>query len=98
MSVDVLVAQHGLAAAFLAGMVSFLSPCVFPLVPGYLSYIAGASIGEARADDKVRWHVLAHACFFVLGFALIFVMLGAGASAVGALLHVHKLLLQRVAG
>lgn len=93
-----LLAQHGIIAAFLAGLVSFLSPCVFPLVPGYLSYIAGASIVEAPADEGVRRRVLAHAAFFVLGFALIFVMLGAGASAVGALLHLHKLLLERSAG
>jgi cytochrome c-type biogenesis protein len=93
-----LLSQHGIVAAFLAGLVSFLSPCVFPLVPGYLSYIAGASIGEARTDEQVRRRVAAHATFFVLGFALIFVMLGAGASAVGALLHAHKLLLERSAG
>lgn len=92
------LAQFGVLAAFAAGLVSFLSPCVFPLVPGYLSYMAGASIAEVRADGSARWRVTAHAVFFVLGFALIFAMLGAVASEVGVLLHEHKLLLERAAG
>ena len=92
------LAHFGIVAAFIAGLVSFLSPCVFPLVPGYLSYIAGATVGEARLDSSVRWRVSAHAIFFVLGFALIFALYGAVASSIGVLLHEHKLLLNRVAG
>lgn len=90
--------HFGALAAFLAGLVSFLSPCVFPLVPGYLSYMAGTTVGEARAESGMRWRVTAHAFFFVLGFALIFVMLGAVASEIGVALHQHKLLLERTAG
>lgn len=92
------VAHFGVLAAFAAGVVSFLSPCVFPLVPGYLSYIAGATASEVRTEGNARWRVTAHALFFVIGFALIFAMLGAIASAIGAVLHQHKLLLEQVAG
>lgn len=85
-------------AAFAAGLVSFLSPCVFPLVPGYLSYMAGTTVREAKTETGVRWRVTAHALFFVLGFALIFIVLGAAASTLGALLRDHQLLLKRGAG
>jgi len=92
------ITHLGVIAAFGAGVVSFLSPCVFPLVPGYLSYIAGTTAREAQQDGAARWRVTAHALFFVLGFALIFALLGAAASSVGAVLSGHKLLLERVAG
>lgn len=75
----------GLAAAFAAGTASFLSPCVLPLVPGYVSYIAGQSL-PGRADlDGGRGVVvsLTMAALFVLGFSTVFVALGASASAVG---------------
>lgn len=88
----------GILAAFVAGLVSFLSPCVFPLVPGYLSYLAGATAGEARLDASARWRVTLHAAFFVLGFALIFAMLGATASTIGVILHAHVLLLRQLSG
>ncbi len=85
-------------AAFVAGLVSFLSPCVFPLVPGYLSYMAGTSVREARTESGARWRVTAHALFFVLGFALVFAVLGAAASTLGELLRPHQLLLKRGSG
>src|SRR5438132_9914550 len=75
------IVHLGIVVAFVAGLLSFLSPCVFPLVPGYLSYIAGATVSEARCAGATRWRVTAHAFCFVAGFALIFVMLGAIASA-----------------
>jgi cytochrome c-type biogenesis protein len=92
------LAHLGLLAAFGAGVVSFLSPCVFPLVPGYLSYIAGTTLREAQAEGAARWRVTAHALFFVLGFAVIFALLGAAASAVGATLSAHRPLVERAAG
>ncbi len=92
------ITHLGVIAAFGAGVVSFLSPCVFPLVPGYLSYIAGTTAREAQQEGAARWRVTMHALFFVLGFALIFALLGAAASSVGAVLSGHKLLLERVAG
>ena len=70
----------GLLAAFGAGLLSFLSPCVFPLVPGYLSYLAGTSVQATQSQPTTRWRVSVHALCFVLGFALIFALLGAAAS------------------
>ena len=92
------VAHLGLIAAFAAGVVSFLSPCVFPLVPGYLSYIAGTTVRDVQGQTGARWRVSVHALFFVVVFALIFALLGAIASSIGATLNAHKLLLERVAG
>jgi cytochrome c-type biogenesis protein len=83
------VASHiGLVAAFLAGFASFLSPCVLPLVPGYVSYFAGNVLGgqgggRARAG---RWVTLALSAGFVAGFSAVFVALGAAATAFGQLL------------
>jgi cytochrome c-type biogenesis protein len=78
-------ATLGSATAFLAGMVSFLSPCVLPLVPGYLSYVAGHSVhGAAQpADPRPSVAVLALGLLFVLGFSTVFIALGASATALG---------------
>lgn len=83
MTIDVSMA--GLATATLAGVVSFLSPCVLPLIPGYLSYMAG---GQPSAADGLsgRLRVVWPALWFVLGFTTVFVMLGLGAQALGGLL------------
>lgn len=85
-------------AAFGAGMVSFLSPCVLPLVPGYISFMTGftpAELGDRRARlADVLWPSL----LFVLGLAVVFVALGATASALGALLAPYRGVLSRVAG
>jgi cytochrome c-type biogenesis protein len=77
----------GFAAAFAAGMVSFLSPCVLPLVPAYVSYVAGQSNTalERRQDLQHRLSALALSGLFVLGFGVVFVALGAGASLLGSL-------------
>ena len=91
----------GISGAFLAGLASFLSPCVFPLVPGYLSYLAGTAGSQARAAENsrdLRWQVALHAMFFVLGFSLVFVALGATASSLGDYLRSHQQIVQRVAG
>ena len=88
----------GLVAAFGAGILSFLSPCVLPLVPGYLSYLAGTSVQEAQSQPTTRWHVSIHALCFVLGFALIFVLLGAAASLAGLALRAYQQALARMAG
>lgn len=75
-----------IAVAFLAGLISFLSPCVLPLVPSYLGVIGGARAPLLRALG------------FILGFGLVFIALGATASSLGALLAPHKILLGRLAG
>ena len=82
--------------AFLAGLVSFLSPCVLPLVPGYLSYMSGVGVGEDDEHRAMRTAVVAGA--FVLGFTAIFVALGATASLLGSFLADNKFLLARVGG
>ena len=88
-------------AALIAGMLSFLSPCVLPLVPPYLVYLTGASL-ERLADDEsepsVRRDTLVAAVLFVLGFATVFVTLGASASAIGGLLRVYSAELAILAG
>lgn len=86
-------------AAFLAGIVSFLSPCVLPLVPGYVSLISGASVEELQSKDrKVLNTVLLHSLMFILGFTLVFVMLGAAATSVGQLVREYKKYLTWIAG
>ena len=80
-------------AALLAGMLSFLSPCVLPLVPPYLVYLTGSSLerfADAEPEPRVRRKALAAAVLFVLGFATVFVTLGAGASAAGAVLRTYS--------
>jgi len=94
-----MVADVTIVAALLAGLVSFLSPCVLPLVPPYLVYLAGASL-ERLADDepkpRVRRETIAAAMLFVAGFSTVFVSLGAAASSVGTgLRHVQALLAGR---
>lgn len=87
-------------AALFAGTISFLSPCVLPLVPGYVSYIAGHS-ALARASDgtaTLRLHAVALSLCFVLGFSTIFVLLGASATALGQLLLAYRHELSIVGG
>ncbi len=85
-----------MAVAFLAGLLSFLSPCVLPLVPSYLSYVTGMS---GVAEMRSRRHLaLLHATLFVVGFSLIFIALGATATAFGRLLNAYQHWLERVGG
>ncbi|OQY24788.1 MAG: hypothetical protein B6I34_03220 [Anaerolineaceae bacterium 4572_32.1] len=86
-----------LSIAFLAGLLSFLSPCVLPLVPAYLSYLSSATVTQAGEQPK-RLETFLHALFFVLGFSTIFVALGATASFVGQLLNQHIYTLQKIGG
>jgi len=81
-----------MTAVFVAGVVSFLSPCVLSLVPGYVSYIAGQSIPDSTASRAliVRLQALALSACFVLGFATVFVILGASATALGQALISYR--------
>jgi cytochrome c-type biogenesis protein len=88
----------GIAAAFWAGTVSFLSPCVLPLVPAYISFMTGMSLTELSDQRPGRPGYLAPIALFVLGFTAVFVALGAGASAVGSLLSANRQLLTWVGG
>jgi cytochrome c-type biogenesis protein len=87
-------------AAAAAGLLSFLSPCVLPLVPPYLTFIAGTSLEEleAEGEPRARRDVIIAAALFVLGFSSVFVGLGASASAFGKLLHASLPILSRAAG
>ena len=85
-----------MAVAFLAGLLSFLSPCVLPLVPSYLSFITGVS-GVAELESR-RHLALLHAVLFVLGFSLIFIALGATATELGLLLKSYQRWVERVGG
>ena len=88
-------------AALFAGLLSFLSPCVLPLVPPYLVYLAGTSLerfAENEPEPRVRWETVGAACLFVAGFSTVFVALGAGASVIGAVLRAYSGELAIVAG
>src|SRR5690625_1614110 len=95
----------GMFLAIGAGALSFLSPCVLPIFPAYLSYITGISVKELQGnqDVKIRSKLLSHSVFFLLGVSLVFISLGVGASFLGQLLQSllicdSGLLIQRLAG
>lgn len=86
-------------AAFLAGLISFLSPCVLPLVPGYLSLISGAGVEELKsAQGNLMRRVMVNSVGFILGFSVVFIALGAAATEIGQVLGIYKHTLAKVAG
>jgi|KBSMisStandDraft_5_1062788.scaffolds.fasta_scaffold157213_2 cytochrome c-type biogenesis protein len=92
-----------LLAAFGAGILSFISPCVLPLVPGYISFVSGVSFDQMQAADAAsraatRRQMLITSLAFVLGFSVVFICLGASATAIGHLLRHQKTILERIAG
>jgi cytochrome c-type biogenesis protein len=89
-----------LSIAFLAGLLSFASPCVLPLVPAYLGYLGGTAViqGEQGGTRKETARTFLHSLLFVLGFGLVFVFLGASATFIGRFLFDSAILLQRVGG
>lgn len=88
----------GLAVAFMAGLLSFLSPCVLPLIPSYVTFITGMSLDELTTRERDRRTVLVHGALFVLGFTLVFVTLGASATFLGSLLFYASDWVERVGG
>ena len=92
----------GPGVAFLGGVISFLSPCVLPLVPAYLVTIAGEAVlvgtNTGAMSRGQRWHVVRHACAFVLGFTVVFASVGASAGLIGQLAAGHLELLTRIGG
>lgn len=87
-----------IAGAFLAGLVSFLSPCVLPLVPGYISMLSGIGVDQLRQGHQPRGSLLVSALAFVAGFSVVFIAFGASASAVGQFLLQNRRYLAPIAG
>ena len=91
-----------LLTAFAAGFLSFVSPCVLPLIPGYISFVSGASLEEMRSESAVRpvsrSQVFFTSLAFVIGFSLVFVALGATATAIGKFLFARLPLFSKIAG
>jgi cytochrome c-type biogenesis protein len=85
----------GLTLSFTAGLLSFLSPCVLPLVPSYITFITGMSLEDVQ---HARRSALVHALLFVVGFSTIFILLGAGATALGQVLRAYETWIARLGG
>jgi cytochrome c-type biogenesis protein len=95
--------EVSLLAAFLAGVLSFISPCVLPLIPGYLSFVSGVTLEEMRGTAAIpsagrKRRTVLMSLAFVLGFSIVFISLGASATALGTLLMDHLALLGKIAG
>jgi cytochrome c-type biogenesis protein len=94
-------AELNVLVAVAAGLLSFLSPCVLPLLPSYLSFIAGISFEELQgtvANARTRRALFANSILFVVGFSLVFVALGAGATLAGQVLFQYQVLIRRIGG
>ncbi|MFN2275236.1 MAG: cytochrome c biogenesis CcdA family protein [Anaerolineales bacterium] len=89
---------YGIGLSALAGLLSFLSPCVLALVPAYISYLGGHSVSADGTVVENRWVTFSHGLAFVFGFSLVFVLLGAAASALGVLLYDVRTWLARIGG
>ncbi len=92
--------QLNVATAFLAGLVSFVSPCVLPLVPSYLCFLTGTSLEDLKAEagGRARARVLSHAVAFILGFTVVFVAIGLSASAIGGIFINNKRTIEILGG
>lgn len=91
------IAEVTFGLAFLAGVVSFLSPCVFSLVPAYIGYLGGRAVG-GEATESNRFVTFTHGLAFVLGFSFVFITLGVAASALGGALYDLRFVLAKVGG
>lgn len=91
-------AEIPVGLAFVAGLASFVSPCVFSLVPAYVGYLSSRAVIVNGQTMESRWGTLTHGVAFVLGFSLVFILLGLGASAIGQLLFDSRWILTRIGG
>ena len=92
------MSQISVGLAFLAGLASFLSPCVFSLVPAYVGYLGGLAASGERTQASSRWVTFSHGLAFVLGFSTVFVLLGVLASVAGGLLFELRFWLAKIGG
>ncbi len=97
------MSEISMLGAFVAGILSFLSPCVLPLVPAYLSFISGVSVDALRNEEglghaNIRKTAIIQSLWFILGFSLVFIALGASASLIGQWLLSHMAVLAKIAG
>ncbi len=95
------IAQVSLFAAFSAGLLSFISPCVLPLVPSYLSYITGLSVENlAKAEERERFKsvIILNSLLFIAGFSTVFIAFGASASLIGQVLYEYQDVIRKVGG
>jgi len=90
--------QVSIITALVAGVLSFVSPCVLPLIPAYISYISGASLQEIQAGEVSSKKIIVNSIAFVLGFSTVFVLLGASASLIGRVLARHMNTFKLIAG
>ena len=91
------ISQITVGLAFLAGLASFVSPCVFSLVPAYIGYLGGRAAG-GEASSSNRWITFTHGLAFVLGFSAVFIVLGVAVSAAGGLLYDVRNYLEKIGG
>jgi cytochrome c-type biogenesis protein len=90
--------SFGLTISFTAGLLSFLSPCVLPLIPSYVTFITGMSLEDAQHAQTARRAALVHSLLFIAGFSAIFILLGATATAVGRVLLAYEEWITRIGG
>jgi cytochrome c-type biogenesis protein len=93
--------QITMAGAFVAGLLSFLSPCVLPLIPSYITYITGLSFADLQAEHtsgRVRLQAMLHSLAFIAGFTAVFILLGASATTIGSFLHGQMGIIRKVGG
>lgn len=92
------ISNVGIGLAFLAGLASFLSPCVFSLVPAYIGYLGGRSAASSQTVEENRWLTFSHGLAFVVGFSVVFILLGIATSVVGGLLYDVRTWLAKIGG
>lgn len=92
--------EVSLVAAFIAGIISFISPCILPLIPGYISLVTKVSFEDLQKDSKNRnlYRIFFQSLIFVLGFSFVFIILGASASFLGSFVTDHRILFLQLAG
>ncbi len=93
-----MIQKISIITAFSAGFLSFLAPCILPLIPPYLAWLFGISSKEDFRKRKIKIKLFLHSLLFILGFSIVFIILGASASFVGKIFAAHRLLVQRIGG